>query len=58
MARFNLRGVTRNVSFIMHNRKPNYKAIVGSFFVTGIYKNTMIKKRPRWANWLAGKNKF
>jgi len=54
----NLRGVTRNASFLAHGKKMNYNGIVASMLVSGVVKSTYVKKRPRWANWFAGKNKF
>jgi hypothetical protein len=59
MARTNLRGITRNVKFIKNNKKLNWNKLILSSLLSGIYKNSVFMgKRPRWCNWLVGKNKF
>ena len=55
----NLRGITRNTKFILRNKKPDWNKLISSYFVTGVYKNSVFMgNRPRWINWLVGKNKF
>ena len=54
----NLRGTVRSIKHIRSNKKPDFKRLLGSYMLTGIVKQTMIKKRPRWANLFIGRNRY